>query len=168
MRLGRILILGVTFIAGGFSQWAYTKFVVESPERKTAQLWKQLAQFNAHLEDPQNREWDLGVNAWRVTPPFDLDPVLAQLVSAGELDHFDVVLPTVPSGSRSWRHLSRFAQAHPEIIDYGSSPQYSVVSPRGQQPFHVDLWLKPGSETTVKSLVEELEAMAAKDPPAGA
>lgn len=168
MRLGRILILGVTFMGGGLSQWAYTRLVSESLERKVEQLWRQVAQYNAHLEDPKNRQWDLGVNAWRVAPLFDLDPILAQLVWAGELDHFDVVLLTVPEDSRSWRRLFQFAQAHPEIIEFRSGPEYPAGVTKGPQPLHLHLWMKKENEATLKGLIQSLEATAGEESPAGA
>ncbi len=166
MRLGGILILGVTFMAevshSGHTRGSYRSL----PNAKWSSFGdKSLS--TTHLEDPKNRQWDLGVNAWRVAPLFDLDPILAQLVCAGELDHFDVVLPTVPEDSRSWGASFNSAQAHPEIIEFRSGPEYPAGVTKGPQPLHLHLWMKKENEATLKGLIQSLEATAGAESPAG-
>jgi hypothetical protein len=160
-HIGVAAALVVTVFSAGFAtHWGLAQIIEESKEARVARLWKQVESYQSYMRDPKNLGWEPTVQAAYRTPPYDLDPILAQLVSDGELDHFDLVLPTVPAEQGYWMD---FCDRHPEFIEASGNTQYVVFRPKGKQPINLDLWVRKGSEDLVRQLVHELEALAEAD-----
>lgn len=78
--------------------------------------WKRVNDYRAFMRDPQNLHSTAhaGINA--LTPPYDMAPSLMSLESVGEIDHVDLVLPSVPYTPEVTLHCFRFIDAHQEDI----------------------------------------------------
>ena len=62
--------------------------------------WRIVKAYRAYVLDPENYTSDSQTGLSVTEPPHDPMPSLAILVSAGELNHIDIVLPTVARNNK--------------------------------------------------------------------
>ncbi len=93
------------------------------------------------------------------SPPVDPEPSLAALVAAGELNHFDLVLPAVAKSGETARHWMAFCEAHKEIVYATGNPSYPEFKPSGTEPLHLNLWFRDADKGVVQALLRELEEL---------
>jgi len=121
--------------------------------------WKVVERYNAYVSDPSHYKPDPGTGLSVATPPLSPEPSLSALVGLAELDHVDLVLPSVPCSREASRHWMTFAQSHKEIVYITGSPSYAF-KPTGDQPLHLNIWFKGADQPVVQSLIRELEEAA--------
>src|SRR3990172_8279551 len=95
MNMKSIIIALIAFAAGFTAHLMFSRAAASPPDPKdaAAQHWRLVNYYNAYMADPAN--WKGGA----ATPPVDHEPSLAALVSARELEHVDLLFPTVPKKS---------------------------------------------------------------------
>ena len=128
----------------------------------TARHWRAVEEHVAYMRDPSNANADPQSGLSYVDPPMDEpEPHLAALVAAGELQHLDIVLPTVAySNVAATRHWISFCGSHPDDIVYAFGNPSSVAFPtKGEQCQHLNIWFRERSQSVVQQLISELEAM---------
>jgi len=128
----------------------------------TTAHWRAIESYNAYIHNPSNAKPDPHTGLSYVDPPADdIEPHLAALVAAGELQHLDIVLPTVPYTNRAaTRHWMSFCERHSKDIVYAlGNPSYTAFPTKGQQPLHLNIWFREASEPVVQQLISELEDM---------
>jgi len=132
-----------------------------------ADHWRIVREYREHVLNPENYTPDPQTGLSATEPPQDLDLSLAALVSAGELRHLDVVLPTVPYSNRdATRHFMAFCERHKNEIVWAYGNPSSVAFPtKGEQPIHLQLWFPESSIPVVQQLISELEEMESKKEP---
>lgn len=99
------------------------------------------------------------------TPPGSIEPSLAALVDAGELQYVDIVLPTVPYSNRAATlHWMAFCERHKEDIvwTYGI-PSTSAFRITGEQPLHLQFWYPEKSTALIQQLIDEIENLEKRD-----
>lgn len=162
------LVLATVFVFGsgvGF-HWVIANRPLSQAD-VVAQLWKRLAEMKEWQKDPEKRDRGSPTSSPYVPPVYDIEPLLQQLAAEGELDHIDLVLPTVPARPKFARHWMEFVHAHSEIIEATANRTYTAYSPKGEQPMRFHLWIRKGNEALVQRLIRELEDLAsAKSSPA--
>ena len=134
-------------------------------ESTVADHWRIVREYREYILDPKNHNPDPQTGLSATTPPQDLKPSLAALVSAGELRHLDVVLPTVPYSNRdATRYWMEFCERHQKEIMWAYGNPSSVAFPtKGEQPLHLQLWFTEESIPLVQQLISELENMGTKE-----
>ena len=128
----------------------------------TARHWRAVKSYLAYVTDPSNYKLDSQTGfSWADPPKDDIEPHLAALVAAGELQHLDILLPTVPYPNRAaMRYFMEFCKSHPEdIVYYTGNSGYGPFPVKGQQPIHLNIWFPKTSEPVVQQLISELEEM---------
>jgi len=132
-----------------------------------ADHWSIVHQYRDHVFNPENYTPDSQTGLSVTEPPQDLDPSLAALVSAGELHHLDIVVPTVPYSNRdATRHWLAFCERHQDEIVWGYGNPSSVAFPtKGEQPLHLQMWFPESSIPVVQQLIAELEDMGTGEEP---
>ena len=88
------LKLIITLVAGIAIGFAARTFL--PAESSMADHWRVVREHRAYVLDPANYTPDPQTGLSATEPPNDPLPSLAALVAAGELNHIDIVLPTVP------------------------------------------------------------------------
>jgi hypothetical protein len=99
MKEHRTINIGVAaFVFGVIVHFAASRFI---PLLNTdvARHWKLVHEYSAYVRDVET------YNGGGVEKPFDLEPRLAALVAAGELEDVDLVLPLVPANRETNRFL---------------------------------------------------------------
>jgi hypothetical protein len=81
------------------------------------------------------------------------------LVNAGELEHLDIVLPSVGPNKNASIVWMKFVETNPDIIHGTANPEYTHYQPTGDQVFHMSLWFKPSARPVVQNLIKQLEAL---------
>ena len=131
--------------------------------RPTArQQWRVVERYNAYMRDPSNYKSDPATGLSATSPPVDPEPSLAALVTAGELSHADLVLPTVPKSHDAERHWMKFCEAHKEIVYATGNPGYVAFKTKGTEPLHLNLWFRNADRGIPQALIQDLEAKYAK------
>ena len=154
MKIAACLLLG---FALGMSTY-YVLF-----ERSTTQShWKAIESYQAYLSNPANYTPDAGTGLSVTTPPGDIEPNLAALVAAGELNHVDLVLPSVPASKAVAKHWMTFCDSHKEIVYISGNPSYTAFKPAGTQPLHLNIWFRDADASIVQKLIQELETTYGK------
>lgn len=113
--------------------------------------------YDAYREDPVVDFPDAGIGLFRVPDPL---PHLAALVAAAELEHVDLVLPTVPHPSKAsvyW--MEWFDRQGDDIVYMTGNRTYSAFKPKGEQPLRIAVWYRLSAEPKVQALIEELESL---------
>ena len=123
----------------------------------TAYHWRVVERYNAYVRNPANYKHDPATGFSVTSPPGDLAPSLAALVSAGELSHVDLVLPNVPASREAQQHWVKFCESHREIVEATSNSSYAEFKPAGVQPLHFNLWFRDSDKAVALTLVRELE-----------
>lgn len=86
---------------------------------------------------------------------------LATLVASDQLEHFDLVLPTVSSKNRAaQRFWMEYCSARPDIVYVSGNPTYTLCLVSGEPPLHLSIWFRPAAGLDVQSMVQKLEALA--------
>lgn len=126
----------------------------------TKDHWRALEECDAYVRNPTNWERDAGTGLGSVTVPIAVEPHLAALVEAGELQHVDLVLPTVPKSPETTYYWMNFCDVHKEFV-YATGNPYSLQFPYPDaQPLHLNLWFRPADVAVAQTLVRDLEALA--------
>ena len=128
-----------------------------SADLSVSRHWRRLNQFNAHMRDPQNYHEVPGTGLSAADVPFDPEVSLAVLVEAGELQHLDVVLPSVVRSREANRYWMEFVEERRDTIVYATAPVPVVVTHSGEPPLHLNLWFKEAAKQDVQQLIKELE-----------
>ena len=160
MQLRYFTIAILSFVIGGVSHWAYVK----STQTRSAEIqrhWRELERYDAFVNDPANLD-SLGGGFVGFTDPPDPDSHLAALVALGELEHADLVLPTVPATRATKTRWMTFVDQHDDIVYSSGNPSYPAFSPTGEQPLHLQLWYLPSAESKIQELIVILESMGAE------
>ncbi len=90
MKTKIIISLVVGIAIGVIAHWAW------QDRTATARHWRAVEAYVAYMSDSSNAKPDQQTGLSYTTPPMDdPEPHLAALVAAGELQHLDLVLPTV-------------------------------------------------------------------------
>ncbi len=100
-------------------------------------------------------------------PPRDILPDLAALVAVGELDHADLVVPTVPVDRDSTQSWIDFTNKHSDVVYISGNPSYAEYTPCGIQPIHLNIWYKNSNHSMIRSLITELESATKKESQSG-
>ena len=86
-------------------------------------------------------------------------PHLTSLVSAGELEHLDIIFPEVkasPEINKYW--MDYVGSIWPEDIVYAAgNVEYVQFKPKGDMPLHLKIWYKESAIASIKKLFNELE-----------
>lgn len=156
------IILGIVlgFILG------FVAHAILPNQSNTARHWRAVNQYNAFLENPSNYIPDTNTGLRMATPPYDIEPHLASLHTAGELEHLDIVLPSVPSSRATTRHWMAFYEKHRDVIvSVSGNASWVAFKPKGTQPVHLNLWFKPSGEQFIQQLIKELEGLEPEQEP---
>lgn len=100
--------------------------------------------------------------------PYDrqLDTSLAALVTAGELEHLDLVLPSVPYSPEATKLWMRFCHDNTNIIEArGEYPPSSKFKRSGTPLLHLNIWYRKPAERAIQNLIDDLEQMSKKPSP---
>ncbi|MEM6750434.1 MAG: hypothetical protein AAGA57_04775 [Planctomycetota bacterium] len=128
-------------------------------ESVIAKHWVAVRHRKAFLEDKENWEVDPQSGLLVTTPP-DISVHLAALVLGGELNHYDLVLPTVPGPSPGTRRLCEaFWDSRDDVWEMHWSGRHVGWQPAGEQPLRIQLWFEDSALDAVKQLVRDLEAL---------
>jgi hypothetical protein len=87
-------------------------------------------------------------------------PSLAYLVSVGELQHVDLVFPTVPRNSTANRIWVQWSRNHEDVLHATGNPTYTDYKVTGEQPLHLGLWFRSSAKPDVQQLIRVLEQVA--------
>jgi hypothetical protein len=163
MKPRTVAVAAVAFALGVISQLVASLLISLSinQDEDTGQHWKLVNDYNAYTGNPDNysiyRDGLYGVE-----DPYDPMPSLAALVSAGELEHVDIVLPSVPANRETNRLWMKFVIERRETIVFATgNPEYVDYEPAGESPLHLQLWFKASGKADVQQLIKELETLAA-------
>ncbi|MBI5758198.1 MAG: hypothetical protein HZA46_06745 [Planctomycetales bacterium] len=124
--------------------------------------WKLVNDYVAFTRDPKSFMRDVQAGLYGATPPYAIEPSLAVLVSAGELEHVDIVLPLVPQNEETNQYWMHFVGERQDILHATANPVYADYRPSGDPPLHFNLWFKARAKADVQQLIKELEDLATK------
>jgi hypothetical protein len=118
-------------------------------------------EYNAYMRDPGNYK-PAGNGLAGASEPFDPMPHLAALVSAGELIHEDIVLPSVPYPNRAvTKHWMTFCERHPDEIVF-------ALGRTEPGPNHLNFWFTEEGRPLIEQLIEELKEIGSGEEPTNA
>lgn len=121
------------------------------------QHWDVIDRYNAELSDPSNeRSVDGMIGIHQFIDPL---PALAALVSAGEIQHIDLVFPGVPNNSKTNAYWMQYVNEHDGIIYAEGNPSYVDFRPTGPQPLHLNLWFRESAADDVRQLIQNVESL---------
>lgn len=116
--------------------------------------WRTVIAYRAYLNG-ENKEFSGSTDSQFVS--------LAALVAAGQLEHLDLVLPTVSSSNKAAvRFWMEYCSKHKDIMVAFGNPTYMAYPVSGEQPLHLRLWFRPRAQPDVQSMVQRLEALGAE------
>jgi len=114
------------------------------------------------MRDPSNYEPTPYGGLVAADVPYTPEPHLAALVAAGEINHVDLVFPSVPYSRNATRLWKSFVEDHRDTIIHATgNPEYVDYRPSGSQPLHLHLWFKDAGKRNVQELIERLEHLGA-------
>lgn len=151
----KTVVITIVAFASGFA----LHFLVGPRFRQpstVADHWRLLEEHLAYLHDAPKR-------GYITTPPSDPLPSLAVLVSAGELEHIDIVFPMVPASKQVNKILFEYVDSRDNIIFATSDSSYVAFQPLGQQPLHLNIWFKKSAESDIQQLFRKLEESAREE-----
>jgi len=150
-------LVGVIIGALGYRTW--------DVRTATDRHWRNVREYREFIFNTDNYQPDPSTGFSVATPPRSLEPSLAALVDAGELDYLDIVLPTVPYSNRdTTKHWMAFCERHKDDIIWAYGNPSSVAFPtKGEQPLHLQLWYPKESTPIIQQLISELENLETKD-----
>lgn len=167
MRFGPVKTPKKTLAMGAFvASMVLVVAVAQEPGRKgvpdaaqVAEAWDLMREYRTAIYAPQSYKHDpaTGLGVW--APP-EIGPSLAVLVAANELEHADLVLPTVLRSGESVRHWLKWADRREEIWQMTSEADNgNPWGISGDQPLHLNIWYEAGIEGEIRQLIQELEAL---------
>lgn len=127
LKITIFLVIGIVvgFVAG--------RLLPKTPS--VDEHWRIVREFRAYVLDPANYTPDPQTGLSVAEAPNVPLSSLAALVSAGELNHIDIVLPMVPYKNRDAnRFWMDFCSKHDGIIDASGNPIYVAFPTKGDQP----------------------------------
>ena len=130
--------------------------------------WRAVKAYVAFMRDPSTSEPAPQSGLSYMRPPLDNpEPHLAALVQARQLQHLDIVLPTVSSTNRAaLRHWQEFCERHPQDILYADgNPKWVAFPTKGQQPLHLNIWFPETSQAVIQQLIAELQEIGTNAEP---
>jgi hypothetical protein len=150
LKLTITLLVGVVIGVFGYQAWyAHTA---------TGRHWRAVREHMAYMRNPENYE-PAGNGLVSTEEPFDVMPHLAALVSADEVIHADIILPSVSSPNRAvTKHWMAFCQRYPEEIVYS----YGSCEPG---PLHFNLWYTEAGQPLIDQLLQELKEIGKESTP---
>jgi hypothetical protein len=154
MKIAIGVVLG--FLAG------FIAHLLIERNSSTQRHWKAIATWNSFVTNQSNYKPDPVTGLSVAAPGVDLKGSLGALVAAGELRHWDVVLPNIPNTREVAQHVWTFSHTHKEIVHISSSPSYPWLTPAGTQPVHLNIWFREADQQVVRKLLQELEEKFAK------
>ena len=152
MKIAIGIVLG--FVLGFAAHFAFFG------QSSTKHHWRIVERYNAYVRNPANYKPDASTGLSVTSTPADPTPSLAALVAAGELNHLDLVFPSVPKNREAAQHWMRFCETHKEIVFATGNPSYTAFTaftPAGTQPLHLNIWFRETDQAVVQTLVRELE-----------
>ena len=154
------LKLSIALVAGiaiGFT----ARTLVPKKELSVADHWQAVREYNAYMLDPSNYRPDPSTGLAVADDPFHIEPHLLALELAGEINHLDIVLPTVPKSKESTKHWITFCERHQKDIVFATgNPSWVAFRPKGTPPTHLNLWFTEATEPLIQQLIRELDAIA--------
>lgn len=117
---------------------------------------RRLERYLEYVKSPGNLKTNARGLAY-IDEPFDIGPSLASLVSSGDLDYVDLVLPNTPYWDGASYIIDTFVRSHSNVVYVQGNGEYPMVPIVGHQPIHVQIWFRRGSEAEVRELVAEIE-----------
>ncbi len=131
-----------------------------------AQHWQLVQRFRRDVQDHSGKNIAFSEAGFERSDPITS---LTALEAAGELVHVNLVLPNVPRSREANLYWMNYVWKRPDIVFATGNPAYVDYKPSGEAPLHLELWFKPIAQPDVQQLIQDLEALAAKDkkqPPA--
>lgn len=134
-------------------------------EATVADHWKTVNEYRDYVFNSENHTIDQETGLVATSPPMDIDPSLAALVSEDELEYLDIIFPTVPYSNReTTRHWLEFCEKHKDSIVWGyGNPSYVDYKTKGEQPLHLRMWFPESSKLLIQQLISELEEMGTNE-----
>lgn len=158
-----------SFITGFLVCAAVTIDPVYAPpeEKSIAYHWKKVREYREHMDNRDNFTSIPGSDMASTTPPFDILPHLAILDDLGEIEHLDVVLPSVSDDCRAaWKFFmksSSISYKSNKLI-YGIGAAHpATLHASGQQPFRFHFWVKNDFVDEIIDMVQKVEEIAARE-----
>lgn len=149
MKIAVIFILG---LALGFAMnYLLTR------QFATRNHWKKVNDYIQFERNPASYKPDATTGMLAATPPSDIRQDLAALVAAGELNHVDLVFPSVPCDRENTKQWIDFVKNYSEIVYITGNPSYTAFKVSGEQLIHLNIWFKNSSEAVIHALIAELE-----------
>ena len=150
LKITIALLVGVAIGALGYRAWdAHTA---------TDRHWSAVREYRAYMRNPENYE-PAGNGLGVADEPFDINPHLAALVSADELIHADIILPSIAyPNSAVTKHWMAYCQRHPEEI----IESYGTCEPG---PLHFNFWYTPAGQPLIDQLLKELKEIGKTSTP---
>jgi hypothetical protein len=128
-----------------------------------SQHWKLVNGYNEYMRDPDNYRVNAHSGFSGAEIPYDPEPSLAALVAAGEIEHVDLVFPSVPSTSEAHRYWMEFIDERQDTILYAiGNIEYVDYKTSGEPVLHLELYFKRNATSDVQQLIRELEALPAR------
>lgn len=165
MKPRTISVAVAAFVLGFIVQFVASAITALSTSQnpEIARHWKLVNDYNAYMRDPDNYSADPS-GLYGADVPYDPEPSLMALVTAGELEYVDIVLPLVPANRETDRYWMQFVRKRQETMLYATgNPDYVDYKPSGESPLHLQLWFKKSAKADVQRLIRELETLAAED-----
>jgi hypothetical protein len=126
--------------------------------------WSKIREYQALVRDSSSYKHDPATGMRIIQEPLDPLPHLAELVHRGKVYHFDIVLPSVYPNPTTNSHWLRYVYEHENILYSLGNGSNVFITPKGEQPLHLNLWCVRGHEDEVAQLVRELESIADRGP----
>jgi hypothetical protein len=152
----RTLIVATVAFGAGIAVCAIVEMARPS-SNDTASHWKAVERYRAFVRNPGNYRPDPQTGLHMTTPPPDPDPHLAALVAAGELEHVDLIFPSVPNSRAANRFWMKWAESNPDVVHATGNPTYTAFTPTGTAPLHLQLWFRGSATGAVQQLIRDLE-----------
>lgn len=152
LKLTITLLVGILIGVFGYHAWYATT--------ATDRHWQAVREHMAHVRNPENYT-PVGNGLVWIDEPFDIMPHLAALVSADELIHADIVLPSVlcPNEVVS-KHWPAFCERYPEEIIHAFT-EYTCEP----EPFHMNIWYTEAGQPLIDQLLQELKEIGKESAP---
>ncbi|MBT5020240.1 hypothetical protein OAF42_02270 [Planctomicrobium sp.] len=133
-------------------------------EQSVAYHWKRVREYREYINNPYNYRRESGSGLSSTTVPFDIQPHLAFLDSKGELEHLDIVLPTVSKNCRpAMQYWMKFVNEHDEVIEASGGASNAEIQISGERVFQFHVWIDPDFRDEINNLIQELEEIAKKE-----
>ena len=119
--------------------------------------WETVREFLRIGDDPESWTLDENTGFLHIGDFPDPDPSLLALVSAGEIEHVDLVFPEVPANPHVTALSMKFCNERDAILYAAGNRSYTEFKTKGEQPLHVRIWFERRAKNDIKELIELLE-----------